>query len=173
MTAWHFRFKRLSSNREGASAVEFALVAPLALVLIFAILEGGWIMTQSIMFDRALAKTLRQIQLQNAVLSYDEIKERVCEEATILPDCTKAIRVELTPIERSTDFPSQEANCVDRSVKVDPVTSYDAGKPSQIVFARACFIVDPIMPGLGLGLSLPKDQTGGIRLTSSFAFVNE
>jgi len=53
------------------------------------------------------------------------------------------------------------------------VTTYTGGQRSQIVFARACYVVDPLVPGLGYGLALPKDSTGGVRLTSRFAFVNE
>ena len=62
---------------------------------------------------------------------------------------------------------------ITRSVAIDPVTSYHSGQRSQLLFARACFVVDPLVPGLGYGMSLPKDATGAIRLTATFAFVNE
>ena len=88
------------------------------------------------------------------------------DEAIILTNCLKSIRIEFTPISKSTDFPTSETSCVDRSVNIDPVTTYTGGQRSQIVFARACYVVDPLVPGLGYGLALPKDNTGGVRLTS-------
>jgi len=94
------------------------------------------------------------------------------DEAIILTNCIKSIRIEFTPISKSTDFPTSETSCVDRSVNIDPVTTYTGGQRSQIVFARACYVVDPLVPGLGYGLALPKDSTGGVRLTSRFAFVS-
>ena len=38
---------------------------------------------------------------------------------------------------------------------------------------RACAIVDPMFPMTGLGLSLTKDETGGVQLVTVSAFVAE
>ena len=170
---WHSSLKRLRGDRSGASAIEFALVAPLVFALSFSIAEAGWIMTQSIMLDRAFSKAVRAVQVEGATLSYTDLKARICDEALVLSNCMNSIRLELTPINKSTDFPTASAPCVDRSVPIDPVTTYNSGQRSQVIFARACFVVDPLVPGIGLGLSMPKDATGGIHLNSSFAFVNE
>lgn len=159
--------------RRGTAAIEFAILAPIVFSLVFSTFEAGWIMTQSIMLDRAVSRSSRALQVGGASMSYADFKKKVCDEALILTDCVHSIRIEFTPITKSTDFPTAATPCVDRSVTIDPVTSYNSGNPSQIVFARACFAVDPLTPGLGLGLSFPKDNTGAVRLTSSFAFVNE
>jgi len=34
-------------------------------------------------------------------------------------------------------------------------------------------MVDPLVPGIGLALHLPKDVTGGVAMVSYGAFVNE
>jgi Flp pilus assembly protein TadG len=164
---------RLIRCRRGTAAIEFAILAPIVFSLVFSTFEAGWIMMQSIMLDRAVSRSSRALQVGGTGTTYSDFKKKVCDEAMILTDCIHSIRIEFTPITKSTDFPTSATPCVDRSVTIDPVTTYNSGGPSQIVFARACFDVDPLTPGLGMGLSFPKDNTGAIRLTSSFAFVNE
>jgi Flp pilus assembly protein TadG len=167
------QFAALRRDRRGVAAIEFALLVPLVLSLLFSVFEAGWIMTQSIMLDRGFSRASRAVQIGGSSMTYAQYKRKVCDEALILSDCETSLRLELTPINSASDFPTTSASCVDRSVAIDPVTTYSSGQTSQLVFARACFVVDPIVPGLGYGLTLPKDSTGAIRLTSSFAFVNE
>lgn len=164
------RFRR---NETGVAAIEFAILLPIVLSLVFSIFEAGWIMTQSVMLDRAVSRTARALQIGDHTITYAQLKKNICAEALILSNCEASIRVEMIPIGSAADFPTTAASCVDRSVKIDPVTTYASGKSSELIFARACYVLDPLVPGLGLGLSLPKDASGGVRLTSSFAFVNE
>jgi hypothetical protein len=42
-----------------------------------------------------------------------------------------------------------------------------------MMIVRACYVVDPLMPDFGLGARFQKDETGGVRLVASSAFVNE
>ncbi len=165
--------RRFRADRCGSSAIEFALLVPLVLSLVFSVFEAGWIMTQSIMLDRGFSRASRAVQIGSASMTYTQYKQKVCEEAMILRDCERSLRLELTPIDKAADFPTTVTPCVDRSVALDPVTTYHSGQRSQLLFARACFVVDTLVPGLGYGLSLPKDATGAIRLTATFAFVNE
>jgi Flp pilus assembly protein TadG len=163
----------LLRNKRGTAAIEFAILAPIVFAVIFSIFEAGWIMTQSIMLDRAVSRSARALQINGSKMTYADFKTSVCKDAMVLSDCAKSIRIEFTPVAKAADFPSSGTPCIDRSVAIDPVTTYNAGQPSQIIFTRACYVVDPLVPGLGFGLSFPKDSTGAIRLTSSFAFVNE
>lgn len=165
--------RRFRHDRHGAAAIEFAILAPIVFGLVFSTFEAGWIMTQSIMLDRAVSRGSRALQVSGANFTYADFKKTVCDEAIILTDCVKSIRIEFTPINKPADFPTSATSCVDRSINIDPVTTYSGGQRSQIVFARACYVVNPIVPGLGFGLALPKDGTGRIHLTSRFAFVNE
>lgn len=167
------QLRRFGRDRNGTAAIEFAILAPIVFSLIFSTFEAGWIMTQSIMLDRAVSRGSRALQVSGSNFTYADFKQKVCDEAIILRDCVKSIRIEFTPITKAADFPTSSTSCVDRSVNIDPVTTYTGGQRSQIVFARACYVVDPMVPGLGFGLAFPKDSTGGIRLTSRFAFVNE
>lgn len=173
ISSWVRSIRSLPGQRSGAAAIEFALLAPLVLVLIFSTLEAGWIMTQSMMLDTAVNRASRTLQIGGTSMTYVQFKAAVCSEAVVLKNCAKRISIELTPIDKAADIPTAATPCVDRVLNIDPVTTFKVGKGSQIVYGRACFVVDPLTPGLGLGLSLPKDKSGGLRLTARFAFVNE
>jgi hypothetical protein len=70
-------------------------------------------------------------------------------------------------------FPTGGANCIDRTSDVDPVITFVPGARSEIMFVRACLIVDPIFPGMGLGAQLPVDASGGYAIVVQSAFMNE
>ena len=81
--------------------------------------------------------------------------------------------VEMIPVDDPTDFPVDEARCTNRDAKVDPIYRYSPGDRSQIVFIRACLVVDPVTPLMGLALAMPKDSTGGVKMVAASAFMNE
>lgn len=167
--------KRLRRDTRGAAAVEFAMVVPLLLALIFSTLEAGWLMLQSIMLDRALDMTVRELRIGSfANPTQEEMRRRVCERAMVLGDCERTLALELIPITNGqASYPTDAARCVNRSSPIAPVLRFNAGARSEIVFVRACFVVSPLTPGLGLAMALSKDETGAVRLVSKSAFINE
>lgn len=174
MTGWRHHIRRFAGAVEGASAVEFALVVPMLLAIIFSTFEAGWMMTQTIMLDHGLDRTVRELRtgrLDGA--SSDAVKARICSEAAILANCVASLTLEMIPIHSASDYPSDSARCVDRAVPLAPVLRYTAGARSEQVFVRACFVVSTLTPYLGLGLAIPKDSTGAYRIVAKSAFANE
>lgn len=55
--------KRFLCDRRGASAVEFALVAPLFLMLLFAVWEFGWALHNAASVNYALEEASRELML--------------------------------------------------------------------------------------------------------------
>ncbi|MHA6690667.1 TadE/TadG family type IV pilus assembly protein [Devosia sp. A449] len=161
-------------DRRGAAALEFALLAPILLALIFGTIETGWTMVQSIMLDRALDTTVRSLRigaLENP--TQQSVRQAICAEAMVLVDCDATLALEFIPIISTASYPADTARCVDRSGKLKPVLRFNPGGREQTVFVRACFMVEPLTPGLGLGLALPKDETGAFRIIAKSGFVNE
>lgn len=167
-------FGRFGRDNRGVAALEFALVAPMLFAVIFGTIEAGWTMVQTIMLDRALDKTVRSLRI-GAIPnpSQDNVRAAVCNEAFLLVDCNSTLTLEFIPVASASDYPSDAARCVDRSTTIRPVLRFNTGSRSQMVFVRACFVVDPLTPGLGLGLAIPKDETGALRLIAKSGFVNE
>ncbi len=50
---------KLSRNQDGVAAMEFALIAPVLLLIVFATIEYGWYLTQSIVVNNAVAEGAR------------------------------------------------------------------------------------------------------------------
>jgi Flp pilus assembly pilin Flp len=166
--------KKYASNQAGAAAIEFALVAPMLLALIFSTLEAGWTMVQTIMLDRALDMTVRELRIGKiANPTQASVRAHVCDDAMVLFDCNKNLALEFIPITSEASYPTDTDRCVDRSTAIAPLLRFDAGGRSQNVFVRACFVVDPLTPGLGIGMALPKDSTGAFRIIAKSAYANE
>ena len=166
--------RSFAKDRSGVAALEFALVAPMLFALIFASIEAGWIMVQTIMLDRALDRTVRSLRIGTIESPTQEnIREAVCADAFVLADCDRMLTLEFVPIATVNDYPTDTARCVSGGGSLRPVIRFNPGQRSQLVFVRACFVVAPLTPGLGLGLSLPKDSTGDTRLIAKSGFVNE
>jgi hypothetical protein len=159
----------------GAAAVEFALIIPFLLALIFSTFEAGWIMLQSIMLDRGLDLAVRELRIGSmANPTQALLRERVCEGAILLPDCDEHLALELFPITTAgAGYPTDSQRCINRNSDIQPVLRFTQGGQMQTMFVRACFVVSPLTPGMGLALALNTDETGAIRILSKSGFVNE
>lgn len=167
--------RRLVGERSGTAALEFALVAPVFLAIVFSTFEAGWMMTQATLLDRALDLTVREIRIgaSDAPTTESQIRKAVCARAMVIPGCEDAATVEMRLVEKGSDFPTAAATCVDRGTAAHPVTSFQNAARAKITFIRVCVVVDPFTPLIGLALQLQKDTKGGYRLVTNSAFLSE
>jgi len=150
------------------------MVVPLLFALIFATMEAGWIMVQSIVLDRAVDLTVRELRIGSiANPTQASLRTKICNNAMVLVDCQRALALELIPITSAASYPTDAARCVDRSSTVDPVLRFSPGQRAQTVFVRACFVVEPLTPLIGLALALSRDSTGAMRIIAKSGFINE
>ncbi|MEE9455446.1 MAG: TadE/TadG family type IV pilus assembly protein [Paracoccaceae bacterium] len=165
-------FRHCSS---GSSTVEFVLIAPTLLWFVFSVFEAGWLMTQQTMLARGLNMAIRDLRLgriENA--THEIVKARVCARARILRECMGSIHLELQPISLSTGVPQTSPSCVDVTGEITPAENFSTGvRDQEIMFIRACVVVKPLMPGMGLGADLTKDASGRFSLVAFSAFMNE
>ncbi len=166
---------RLVADRAGAAAIEFALVVPMLLMIILSTLEAGWYMVQTIMLDRAVDRVVRELRVGTfSSPTQATMRQRICGEAMVLAECERNLALELVVISpQGTGYPADNARCVNRASPVAPVLRFAQGGRSQIMFVRACFVVSPFTPGLGLGLAMSTDETGAMRIIAKSAFMNE
>ncbi len=164
-------FQRCES---GAATVEFVLIAPTLLWLVFSVFEAGWIMTQQTMLARGLNMAIRDLRLGRIEdPTHDKVKNRVCNRARILRDCQASIHMELQPINKETGIPKTTVSCVDRTGDITPVENFSEGSYSDLMFVRVCVVVKPLLPGMGLGADLTKDASGRFSLVAYSAFMKE
>lgn len=168
-------FRRFLRNEEGSATVEFAILIPMLLVILFSTVELGLITVKQSMFERALDITVREIRLGTGEApQHDEIRDRICERTVFINDCAGSMRLEMvqfdpflwTGIEQTLD-------CVSSIEEVHPVRNFVNGQSNELMFLRACMKIDPIFPHWGLGGSLGKDSNGRFSLQAASAFVQE
>jgi len=171
------KFRR---DQTGAASVEFVLIAPMYFALMLSTFEAGWLMTKSMMLERGMDLTMRDLRLgvyPNP--THADMKTIICENAAILKDCEASMLLELVPITTAADVPGAgDTVCRDRSSAFDPTPTVTfnttrGDRELETMYVRACVMIDPMIPGMGLALHLPKDATGGIAMVSYGAFVNE
>jgi Flp pilus assembly protein TadG len=166
------RFRR---NRRASAAVEFALVAPAFIALLFAILETAMVFFAGQVLESVTQNGARLIltgNAQNSGYSQAQFKTQVCGPATslanILFDCTNGIYID---VQSYSQFSSITINSQIVSCNFVPPTNYSPGGPGNIVVLRMFYQWQLFVTGLGYNIS---NLCGSKRLLSATAaFQNE
>lgn len=165
---WLRQFRK---NEDGYSTVELVICATTFLSGFFWIFESGLIMTKQMMLERSVDIVVRELRLTSSPHhTHEYIKQQICERAFLLKDCTKQLNVELDTYDQAVGY-TKTFSCYDKEKDIAPVTAWQPGQRSEIVYLRACIIIDPMMPN-GIAL-FPNVQSTGIPLVADTAFVNE
>lgn len=168
------RVRAMVRDESGIATTEFVLILPVLMIMVLSIFEAGWLMTRSIMLDRALNIAMRDLRIGALPgISHDGLKRRICEDALVIMDCEDVVLIELTPLADLASVPTSGAVCVDRTSPIQPTTTFDPGARSEIMYIRVCTVVDPMFPWVGLGARIATDDSGGFVLASASAFMNE
>lgn len=170
------RVRRFVKNRDGASAVEFALVAPIFFALTFAIIEAGYYFFVNSAVDAANAKAARLIrtgQAQGGAISRDAFFDEICDVVKIFGDCDTQLTVDVA---RYASFAELAADlsaptCRDAAPEDVDALPYSVGAARDIVRVRVCYIHDSVNPAIGLNLE--KAKGGTLKLISTSIFRNE
>ncbi|MCF6305176.1 MAG: pilus assembly protein [Rhodobacteraceae bacterium] len=165
--------KYLRANR-GNATVEFVLIFPVLIWIVFSTFELGWMTTRQMMLDRGVSLTIRDLRLGKIPNpTHEALKDLVCDRATILRDCKNSIFMELVPMTLSAGLPQTSTQCIDRTGQITPVENFTAGLEEDIMFVRVCVVVDPLMPGMGIGAGLNQLSGGGFAMVAYSAFKLE
>lgn len=171
------RIARFRRDEDGAtSTVEFVMIFPLFMVMFLSMFEVGLMMTRAVMLDRGLNIAIREARLSDgATVSGDSLRNSICNAAWIFKTCDDDMVVEMT-ILSGDDFaniPASRLPCVDRDNKVVPTTDFTMGGSNDLVFLRACIVVNPWFPFSGFAANLNLDPSGGFAIRTEDAFAIE
>ncbi len=170
---------RLRRSEDGNATIEFVLVVPPLLIMFISAFEIGMANVQNVMLERATDLAVRELRLlagnaSNNSVDHEALRNRICADAKIIPDCTESLQIELTPVSTTTwNILKPEIDCIDRTGKIEPVISFEDGQQNELMLMRVCAVIDPMFPTIGLGAMMPKDASGGYKLVAVTAFVNE
>lgn len=163
-------FKKLSKDRGGTTAIEFAFLALPFFGLIFGIIQIGIVFLVNQTLDGAVETAARLIQtgqVQASNISESAFKTTVCNNLSLVANCQENL---LISVESFPNFAS-----IDTSLLYDendfPIISgtYNPGQGGDIVIVSAAVSVSIVVG------SIFRDvlSGNGTRLTASTAFTNE
>jgi Flp pilus assembly protein TadG len=162
------RFRR---SRGGSAAIEFALVAPVFFVLLFAIIETAIMFFASQVLETITQESARMIltgQAQTASYSQAQFQTYVCSQIPALFSCSNVyVDVESYPAFTSVTINSQ----IDSNNNFINNMQYNPGGPGDIVVVRVFYAWQMFVTGLGYNIS---NLSGNKRLlVATAAFRNE
>jgi len=162
---------RFGKDDRGSSTVEFIIVASTFLTGFFWVFDAGLMMTKKVMLERALDITVRELRLHSSpAYTNDYIKEKICDRALLLNDCSHSLLLELEVVDLDAGVTSPVA-CIDKEHDITPVTTWEPGQRNEVIYMRACVVVFPMLTG---AMSLFKNsEVTGVPLVADTAFVNE
>jgi Flp pilus assembly protein TadG len=160
--------KRLRRDRDGASAVEFALVGPLMFMAVFGVLEIGLGFMATQYLETATQQSTRLImtgQVKSSSLSKEQFKQLVCDRVKLMIDCANLyVDAQKYDSFSEADFSDPVANG-----KFVDNTKFITGKQGDIVVVRT-FYKWPVLLANFYGFD-QSNLEGGKRLISASAAV--
>lgn len=159
--------------REGAAAIEFAIVAVPFFFVIFAILELGVIFLVDSMMESAVQQASRLVrtgQAQEGAVSPAEFKSALCDEMSVFSgDCqTRAtVDVRVIPQFRDPDLTDPTAD----GVLGPDDGGFDPGAAGDLMLVRVWYEQPVITPMLSQALT--RLDSGGALISVTTAFRNE
>lgn len=155
---WHGVGKlcRLHSARDGATAVEFALIAPVFLAVLFAILEVAFFLVAQQTLQTAAASAGRLImtgQAQNSGMTQSQFAAAVCPMVTALINCNNL----MINVQNYSSFIGAGASAptltYNAQGQVTNNWSFNPGVPGDVVVVQLIYQAPVISGPLGFTLA--------------------
>jgi Flp pilus assembly pilin Flp len=169
--------RSILKDDSAATAVEFAMVAPVFFLVLGAIIETGLMLFTEYVLQSSVQEAAREIrtgQAQSAGLTSAAFKTKICEMASIIMDCEGGVTVYV----RSDNNFATLQTAVPSYLEVGASyggsassTSYDCGAPSEAVAIIATYDWNFMM--LGMSAFGNVDSNNKRRLAGFAMFRNE
>lgn len=169
------RLKAFRKSENGNATLDFILVLPAFMLIFTSAYEGGVLSTRQVMLERGVDVAVREVRIGILLNpTHDSLTERICEAASIIPNCLSNLRLEMVSTDlRDFTPPGADVACVDRAETGTPVLNFNTGLNNEMMILRACALFDPVIPTNGLGKEIPKESGGAYALTATSAYVME
>jgi Flp pilus assembly protein TadG len=143
--------RRFQRNQRGSSAVEFALVAPVFLALLFAIIETALVFFAGQVLETGVQDTGRRLYTSQATSGTD-FRQALCDRVSLIVPCSSSLCVDVR------SYPPGAAisitNPIDDSGKYTPDCVYQPPTSlDQTVVVRAFYPWPLFVTGLGYNIA--------------------
>lgn len=159
----HKAFRR---DEQGATAVEFALIAPLLFLALFSMVEIGMLAMISSGLDNAVFETSRRIRTgrDDGPASAAAFEDQVCARmAGNANDCRSRLTISVQKFDRFAD-----ANAI---VEARPAGEFNTGSAGDIIIVKADYVWPMLTPFISNAYGHDEPMT--VTLASRAAFKNE
>jgi Flp pilus assembly protein TadG len=168
------RLRALLADANGATAVEFGLVAAPFIALLVGIIQTFLVIFASQLLETVVVQASRQIltnQAQNANTTQTGFTNLVCQQVAILFNCS-GLMVDVQSVSSfSSTSTAAPVLTFNGQGKVTNTWQYNPGGPGQIVVVRVMYQW-PVFLG-PLGFTLSNLANGNRLIMASAAFQNE
>ena len=177
---WLTLGRRIAGCRRGSAAVEFAIIAPIFLGMMFSMFEIGWFYFANSVTDSAVTSAGRLIrtgQVQRWDGSDTEVFQQfydtICDVVQSFGSCDTHLTVEVKSYASFSALAADLSNvtCADAEPPDIAAIPFEPGGELEIVRVRACLLFKTINPAIGVNLADPS--TGIRKITSTMIFRNE
>lgn len=160
-------------KREGAAAIEFAMVALPFCFMMFALLELGVIFTLDSVLSNAThgsSRLIRTGQAEESFMTAEEFRDDLCGRMSVFAtQCDERISIDVRVIPT---FASVPPDPMANGTSFDESQlTYDYGTQENLVVVRVWYKQPLVTTFLGQALSRLND--GSVRLVATTAFRNE
>lgn len=180
-------YRSFRKTEDGNATIEFVILFPAFIFLFLTGFEAGYYMVRNVMLERAVDVVVRDVRLGNSinpngngnVPGHAAIKKRICDEAQIIPDCMRSIKVAMRPVPNQPGaVPAAVGGpiqCRDKSAPpgANQDAMYDVGLQNELMIIRVCALSKPLFPTTGIGVGMKVDTKGNYAIVAATAFVNE
>lgn len=159
--------RRFAGESNGATAIEFGIVAAPFLALTFAILETAIVFFAGQVMETAVADSARLVmtgQAQTASYTQAQFKQALCGRIYAVFDCANGLYIDVRSY--SAFSAADMSRPVDSTGKLIQDFRYQPGGPGDIVVVRAVYEWPVWVTLLGFNLA---DMSGGKRLIMATA----
>lgn len=172
--------REFSRDSHGSTAVEFAIVAPIFLMLMFSIFEVGWFFFANSVVDATVGDAARLIKTGQVQKSfgdeedkYNDMYDNICRVVSVFGGCENRLTLEVDTYNTFAELAADNTPAVCADAPPDDVAAipFNPGDELQIVRVRICYIYTTLNPAIGVNLSEPG--TNKRRLISTAIFRNE
>ncbi|WP_375202986.1 TadE/TadG family type IV pilus assembly protein [Hyphococcus sp.] len=172
--------REFGKDSRGSTAVEFSIIAPIFLMMMFSIFEVGWFFFANSVVDATVGDAARRIKTGQVQKSFgdlddkfDEMYEDICDVLSTFGDCTNRLTIEVDTYASFSALAADTspATCADAPPDDVSAIPFNPGGELEIVRLRICYLYTTLNPAIGLNLSEPG--TNKRRLISTSIFRNE
>lgn len=169
LTATKKALRRFHRDRHGSAAVEFAFIAPLFFLLLFAIMETALIFFAGQVLETGTQDSARLMlthQAQDANMSRADFEKDLCNRVSALFDCSKVV---LSVRSYAPGIVIPSADLADPIVGGSFVNNsvYQTSKPGDTVLVRAFYQWPMVVTGLGYNIANIGSGTNSKRLLAA------